>query len=310
MKRRLLLPLIAFALTTIVRANPVPDEVAEHFRSLVRATAVGPCPDREHLVRDFGRFGLALITDDDRAAIGDQFDRFAPILIDAQRPPHRLHHDVEVLFLTIADDAQRSDYRDALLEWLTASIDRAPPDGSMIIEYEGDALRRVIARHRARAAEMLADFGDSRAVPHIDDLLGRPELDGDTHMSLERSRRRLVDPCAGPIRTGVGHGVAVCFEPDDIHRGRVDVTDLDRDAIGVVVSLLAESRPVWRYGMACCRGTIQLTLDDGTLIELRFGRNRGEFYLRDYDSLSPHRRWHFESTALWDWYHTASGRQR
>ncbi len=301
--RTLTMILTCLILALPAMANPVPEDVAERFRELVRETAAGSCPDREALVREFGRFGLDLLTEEDRAAIREHFDRFAPILVDGQRPNHELSHDIEMLFLELASESQLAAYRDALLEWLTEPIDSAPASGSMIILYPEDELPRVIGRHRAAAAEILADLGDERAARAIQALLEEHDLDDESRRSLERSLQRLDDPCSvGILRPTPGGSFIVCIEADDIVSVAVDGIDVHREEIDAFAALLSDADTLPRREGGCCSGSIELVLADGTRGRLFRSMRPGWFMLEEDGSMVHRLQWILASTDLWEWH--------
>lgn len=297
---------LAAALATVPRpatANPVATEVAEHFNVLVAATAARHCPDYDALVRDFGRFGLDLLTDKNRAAIGANFDRFAGILVEAQRPGHQLSHDIELLFIRHADEKQQQAYRDALLAWVVEGTDVIPPTGSLKIELTGRERSRHLLRHRARAADMLVDFGDDRVAESLDALLEHPDVNDKICGALERTRARLKNSCgAGAIAFDAANGLSVCLDASDIASLRVNGEELDRTQIDRFAALLAGA--TWlpaRPEGGCCRGNAQIELANGVRLHIQRGREDGWFSLRETNDVNPRRQWLVACAALWDW---------
>jgi hypothetical protein len=196
-----LLPLVSALLlfSPQVEANPVPDAVATRFRNNVLTTAQNRnCPDSASLVADFSSFGLDLLSSNHIKGIEQSFGTFAPLIVASQRPGNRrnISFELQRLYFRQADRNQRAAMFQVLREWLTAEISDAPASGSMWVAAPPDAVRRIIDTARAAAAEVLANEGDTTALPLLAALDRRGLAEPHAAFVLKRSKIRLSTPCA------------------------------------------------------------------------------------------------------------------
>jgi hypothetical protein len=177
------------------RANPVPDAVANQFRALVRQTAqTGVCPDTTQLAEYFGRFGLDLLSTSERAAVESQFEVFAPLLVEAQRPGQTLSFEVQALFRRRAGTTEREAMQKVLREWLTAPSSTLA--SGVDVSYPPSAVAAAVQRTRVTAAEMLAEWGDQSAGPLMARLAAPDTMSAEMAWHLARARECLRDPDA------------------------------------------------------------------------------------------------------------------
>ncbi len=217
-----------------LRANPVPTDVAERFRGLVRSTAAaGECPDRTLLIEEFGRFGLDLLSREELDLIHTRFDAFAPVLAAAQGPPHAPHFAIHDVILDEADPAQVQEEVLSLRRWLTEDVREAPWGGMMRLVDER-SVRRRIADCRTAAAEMLSDWGDTASLPALMALAAR-DLGHERLAVVRRSIARVQNPCA---RTALyrdrGGSIVWCLRAEDVVSAHVEGGCRDRYGRGLM----------------------------------------------------------------------------
>lgn len=287
-------------------ANPVPDAIAEEFRALVRATAeTGACPNPALLTRSFGSFGLDLLSREEIASVERRFDVFAPILVDAQRPEHRLNFQIQSLFRRRANPAQQAAMTQVLRDWLTAPLDSAPWSG---IVWPLSAVRREIQRARVIAAEMLAQSGDVEAGPLMASLLAPDTIDVDLRWNLERAQECLADSTARTFILSRPDGSIHMFETSaevmsaGIKRGMLSSSDtthaLSQREVSEIWGTLAQSvtseNTSWGWSGYC----VLLEFADGVRAGLS-PTEPGHVVYVDNTSLDYRRRLTLKNERLW-----------
>ena len=203
----------------LARANPVPDEAARAMNERPARWLAHPTPEDERaLIRQFANYGISrgLLSPETIDLLGRHFDRFAPLLIAAQRPPHGAHRDLQRWFRERTSLAQGESMKGVLREWLVVHLTEAPIHGSMLVTGP-DEVAREILNARLDAAEALGDWRDREALPLLRGLLEklpprrRSRLEQATPRSIvQAAMRRITDP---------EHADVLVVTPD----GRVEV---------------------------------------------------------------------------------------
>jgi hypothetical protein len=185
---------IALAFVAPASANPVPDAEAREMNDRPGRWLAHPTPEDEvGLVRQFGAYGVSrhLLSPATMKLLEASFDRFAPLLVAAQRPPRVTHQNLQRWFRERADRAQAEAMMEALRAWLTATVTEAPIRGGMRIDGPPEMVARDILDARLGAAEALGDWGDVGALPELRAMLERlPEREP----ILVAAIRRITDP--------------------------------------------------------------------------------------------------------------------
>jgi hypothetical protein len=149
------------------------------------------CPDKEKLSLYFGIYGFYnLLTSDHIEKIKNEFDVFAPILVESQQPGYGLNRDIQKLFRKHANNNQRENMVKTLRKWLTSyKLERS--FGWRIV-YP----REAVHNSRILASEMLVEWGDIDALPLIRALKDSVKNNSHHIWLVERAENRLQDPCS------------------------------------------------------------------------------------------------------------------
>lgn len=170
---------VLLALLTLVsdlapaRANPVPDSYIRDFENAVSAWPTRPDSLSAHRIEDFlASYGLErhLISQSTVDRIEKDFDLYAPLVAEAQKPPRGPQPGMVRWYRERADQAQMDTMRVALREWLTAPVTEAWR-GSTRIVWNDQMIQETILAHRLTAAEILGDLHDQEALPSLRALL-------------------------------------------------------------------------------------------------------------------------------------------
>jgi hypothetical protein len=186
-------------------ANPVPDAYARAMNERPVRWLTHPTREDElRLIQDFGRYGLShgLLDPKTFDVLDRNFDRFAPLLVSAQRPPRPVDQELQRWFRDRAAGPQRESMKQALREWLVADVHEAPPHGSMQTTGPGEAVAREIFSARLQAAEALGDWQDRDAIPLMHKLLERLPLWSD-HYRPRTIIQAAIDRITDPGRAGI-----------------------------------------------------------------------------------------------------------
>ena len=176
------------------RANPIPDEVVREMNARPARWLAHPTPEDERgLVDEFGWYGLSrvLLAPETVDLLDRNFDRFAPFLVAAQRPPNGPKANLQRWYRERADDAQAEAMKSALREWLIADVIELPHHGGLTVVGGAHALEREIWSDRLLAADALGDWRDEKAVTALRSLLSRAS-EPDT--ILVTAIRRILHP--------------------------------------------------------------------------------------------------------------------
>ena len=181
-----------------VLANPIPGINPAFSAAPIRWLA-HPTQQNEQVVIDLvSRYGISVylfapVTLD---TLGRQFDRFASVLVSAQRPPHAVQFSVQGWYRERANRAQRAAMTAALREWLTAKVTEAPHEGTERIVGPPEAIANQILEMRLRAAEALGDWRDTLALPQLK-AMSKTVPRG--HQILIHAMRRITDPSGADV---------------------------------------------------------------------------------------------------------------
>jgi len=196
------LPLVTIAVVLVAsgtrdhaQARTIAAESPEALlRREVAASLQGEAMDDSLVVDAFGRVGLDPLTDDLRAGLRGQFDRFAPLLARAQGPIHSPSWDIQLLCLEAGSVAQQAAMTAELRRWFTDEIHEAPILGSLRIE-NAEGVREVLIGCRVTVAEMLAEYGDRTAIRGIREWSLGESMEPADRDRIIQSLARLEDPC-------------------------------------------------------------------------------------------------------------------
>lgn len=229
----------AGALTSVVWSNPVPEREARELNDCPGRWLARPNPDDERrLVFQFATHGVApsLLSPATIELLATHFDRFAPLIVTAQRPPHYPDQSLQAWYREHAKRAQVDSMTAALRLWLTAELREAPTYKGEQAVGSPDVERSILAA-RIAAAEALSDWGDTRSLPDLRALQRRvPE----PSPVLIAAIRRLTDPeHADVLVAEPGGGLAV-------RRPRAELDSMTvacRDAVTGETTTWAADRP-------------------------------------------------------------------
>lgn len=189
-----------------VRANPVPDEAAREMnerpgRWLARPTAA----EERDLIQQFGAYGISrgLLSPATLELVERSFDRFAPLFVAAQRPPHAPNQTLQRWYREHADPAQAEAMKRSLRTWLVAKVTEAPRQGGMFTSGPPEAVAREILGARLAAASALGEWQDQGALPGLRAL--HRTLPGRDPVIVE-AIRRIEDPTRGDVLVRAGDG--------------------------------------------------------------------------------------------------------
>jgi len=234
--------------------NPAPERIVREFQVLVEDLAsFGECEDPQRLVRFFAIYGVGYLEEYHLASILVRFELFGPLMVESQSAGQGLDFRLQAFYRKHSLSSQRDAMIQALKSWLTAPLDQGRRRGMMPMYEPGPRLRADIAMSRARAAEMLADWGEISAAPLIRACMREPELDPQAYRFFSIALGRLEDPCHGTMlrRNGAGR-LEVCIDPDDRvtarwerSERRVDRKDLRRVLDLLESSVLADDSRAW-----------------------------------------------------------------
>ena len=303
--------LVAVAMLSCVQtctANPVPDEVAQDFKNLVSETArTGKCSDPSRLAEYFGRYGTDLLSQAEIAGIERQFDIFAPILVESQRPPRRLSYDVQALYRKHASRVQRESMLHSLREWLTAPLLAAPWGG---IVAPSSMVRGEVQRARVIAAEMLSAWRDDSAGSLMATIAASDTLLPEYAWHLDRARLCLTDSTAKTFIMPRGDGsIQLLKKVGDVEKLLVQQGNLAHgkspksikpSVLEEIWSEIGSSVVVENTGWLGSGQCIVLEFDDGVRACLD-PTEPGHVVYTDNTSLDWRRRLTLDNKALWSW---------
>ena len=131
--------------------------------------------DEQDLIAQFGAYGIppSLLSKNTLDLLDRKFERFAPLMVAAQRPPHAPDQDLQAWYRARADEAQGAAMRRGLREWLTAPVTTAPWEGGMRAMGSDEATARAVLRARLGAAEALGDWRDVESLADLHALAAR-----------------------------------------------------------------------------------------------------------------------------------------
>jgi len=153
-------------------ANPVPDEWARQFNELPRRYVENKVEaDRKQLIHDFGVFGLQLLRPTTIDYLSQNFDHLKSLLGQSQRPPYAPNAELQAWYRARARGADRDSMISSLRTWLVSPPAMAPQHGGMQLRGPPEAVRQEIESVQAKAAAMLADWGDRGSLPLMERLL-------------------------------------------------------------------------------------------------------------------------------------------
>jgi hypothetical protein len=212
----------------------VPDREAREMnerpaRWLARPTS----GDQQGLIRQFGAYGISrgLLSPATMDVLERNFDRFAPLFVAAQGPPHRPDANLQRWYREHADPAQAEAMKKSLRVWLVARVTEAPMEGGGRIV--GDGTERAILGARLAAAEALGDWHDQKALPDLRALLGRLPRG---HPVLVAAIRRITDPTQADVLVVERNGRVAVHRP---------VSELDSMVV-VCDDDITKQRSAWR----------------------------------------------------------------
>ncbi len=187
-------------------ANPVPDRAAREMNERPGRWLAHPTPEDERgLIGQFAGYGISrgLLSSATVDLLERNFDRFAPLLVASQLPPHTPQASLQRWYREHADSAQAEAMKRALRQWLTATMTEAPRSEA----FQDDACSAIL-NGRLVAAEALGDWHDREAVPDLRRLLASlrtprvhvlPEGLLDWEAVLTTAIRRIGDPARAEV---------------------------------------------------------------------------------------------------------------
>lgn len=208
--------------------------------------------DERQLVFQFATHGVSpsLLSPATIELLASHFDRFAPLIVTAQRPPYYPDQSLQAWYREHATGTQVDSMTAALRSWLTAELSEAPLMHGGYQAVGSPDVERSVLGARIGAAEALSDWGDTRALPDLRALQGRVPAPSSV---LVAAIRRLADPeHADVLVTTPGGGLAVRRPRAELDSMTVACRDAvtgdattwaaDRSAIAHLWPLLARGR--------------------------------------------------------------------
>lgn len=232
------------------QAQPLPDQTVNAWRAAIERWASRRAPeDRLILLRMFRAYGMPspVLSDSNLALMEREFERFAPILIEAQRPPFFAHADLQLWFRARATPTQSSSMMATLRLWLTPEFGKADIEDSVRM---ADSIQRDLLQGRLYAVEELGKWRDRKALPDLKAMM--PKYRG--YRSIFGAAIRAITDSLGSGLLAIGpHGhvrvhrafseldsvTIVCM--DDVTYGTV-VWRADQKAQEAIWSSLSEFR--------------------------------------------------------------------
>lgn len=153
-----------------LQANPVGIDVTGAFRDAVQGVIEGgPAQSDSVFVQLLGGDNIRFMRDDIWESLDAQFERFAPLFVQAQSPPYVIRDDILAWYWERADESQREAMLRGLRTWLTAALDDSVHYTKWGVRVRPrDERGRVL--ERVNAAEFLVDYHDEAALPLIEAL--------------------------------------------------------------------------------------------------------------------------------------------
>ncbi len=197
-------------------ANPIPDSVILRMNELAREFADGVEPDeRTELVETMGRYSFRFWDAEVLELIESRIEDYCPVVVECQGPGHSIDFGLHRWFRSVAPDTCERSMCRSLRLWLTEEISEAPPSGSMQTTGPASAVSSEIMWGRVKAAEVLADYGDTTAAALIEALIQSPESGvgwsleekrGSFRWLLNNALARLRDPTTAALLLSEGSG--------------------------------------------------------------------------------------------------------
>lgn len=316
--RSLALVTVLLAVACPCRANPVPDEVGQEFRELVRVTtATGKCPDAARLAQHFGSFGLDLLAPAEVRGIEENFPVFAPIFVESQRPGNRLSYQVQALYRKHADRDERALMVQTLREWLTVPVLKDEAQNVVRLAGPASALAAEAQRSRATAAEILSAWRDHESASLMTALASADTLLDEFQWHIERSQLCLADSTARTFLYSLPDGSvrlfkkqadlkATAFKQTNLKQGRRGrfeepgyvLSSLERDELW---TLLAKATVINNTNRTGSNDFLVVEFTDGVQAEFS-PTEPGHLVYKDNTSLDYRRRLTLQSNELWNWF--------
>ena len=216
-----LISLLALAGGFSAHANPVPERSIRAFEDAVHRWVVQPdSTSKLEIVGFLGSYGVSrhLISAPTIDFMASHFASFAPLLIAAQTPPRPPQGSLQSWFRERATADQADRMKAVLREWLVVPMTETPWT-SFRIMGPPEAVQHVIFETRVSAAEQLADWRDTQALPAIRALQEKAPKD----LVLAAAIRALTNPDHGRVLQALADG-------------RIELHRTDRDIDSLVVS--------------------------------------------------------------------------
>jgi len=217
-------------------ANPVLERDAREMNERpARWLAHPTAEDERGLIAQFAAYGVppSLLSPSTLKVLERNFDRFAPLMVAAQRPPRRPHPGLQSWYRRLANDAQAAAMKKTLRAWLSARVSEAPLRGGGRITGPPEIVEREILDARMTAAEMLGDWRDRNALPELRAMLGRLP---DSDPVLVAAIRRISHPTRAD---------ALVAEPDRRLALRRPASELDSIVVSSTDEITREA-VTWR----------------------------------------------------------------
>jgi hypothetical protein len=293
---------VSLVVAAVAVANPIPDTSIDEMNNLARRWSDGLSEtESARLVGYWGRYPFEFWAEDVGELVEQGLGEYLPALAACQEPGHAINFELQRWFRSIASDSQRQAMCAVLRRWLTDEMTTAPPDGDMQITGPGSHVRFAIVMGRVNAAEVLSDYGDSRAEPLIEALTAAASADsaardplwelrhGSPAWLLEQALARLRDPDVGYVLRERGGDLQLAGNLGPVLRASFGQTfsrayepmPVDPPVAQRLFAMLAECRPAPTRVRSFSGLSLDVVFADGRRAQVNLGNIRPELVYED-----------------------------